>query len=978
MHILYLISANPLDKALRIDVEQRAIKQRLPRTWRTEFAPAARLGDIISDLREFAPDVVHISAHGSPTERILLLGDDNEATEVSRKTIEVLFKVMQKKIRLVVLNACYSKTQADLIKKTIDCVIGVSRTLKDTDAIRYSEQLYAGLAAGRSVGKAHEEASIVLTDVPSEHKPDLLARSGVDVNDVFIARRSRRRTAQREQTVPASPPHSNYLTEKKSAFERAEARFGVSAECLTVLKIGNPDGSFISRYEIKGLRVTGTEIASITWRFESGSALVMAPDLDDSVTDAGIGWVTDPESPPSSFEDVLKSLGTIRGRFVLKPRLKPKLPRSFAWTMQVLNGDALTVWEFRKLYPKNQRVDLSGVPLTGKPSEYFAHLVWFPVRELRIGVRLPPSQILRPKMRYFELKASDSRDLPVMQVVRDEELWMGADRDSDWAQQNAKWERNSEVEDLEKGSLGPNPETELRIEYPVLGSYYSLEWNLPDPALPADIDRLRAETEVVRDGLLKHKQARLSAPATPDSERIRKLFAAVHGEARNFLGATESSFATTLMTWDREQRRMVVVETMRNDQNENESDWKFWVPFGLGLAGMCFRSATGAFRYQRDLDKTDPERPENYLPLPGSEPHAFLLCMPIDHPRMTEEMARQENAQRCRQLVGVLSIGSRSPASRLLEYCRATLTDDMFGKLRDLRDALQRKMDEIAEMLLDEAGFGSHVSVPVEKEPSGTTEDKPVVEGAGIVHQPGPGWVSPIQKNRFRYKVAAFDFDGTLLRGDKFAFSWELVWRNLQFGKSVQNDLKRKYRLRAEKANRTERIDAYRAWCERAVEMFKSRGLTRDQLKSMSQALTLTHSCREALKQLREAGVVTALISGGISQILEDTFPDYCDYFDFVFMNELLFVDSGVISGVRATAYDFEGKADALMLVCERAGATRDETVFIGDRFNDEAVMLQVSSAIAYPPSDDVAESVTHVAIHEDDLLKVVPHILIE
>jgi HAD superfamily phosphoserine phosphatase-like hydrolase len=381
---------------------------------------------------------------------------------------------------------------------------------------------------------------------------------------------------------------------------------------------------------------------------------------------------------------------------------------------------------------------------------------------------------------------------------------------------------------------------------------------------------------------------------------------------------------------------------------------------------MCFRTATDAFRYQRDLDRGDPERPENYIPVPGVTPHAFLLSLPIDHPEMTEEMGGQPNAQRCRQLVGVLSIGSASPASSLLEYCRLTITDEVFDRLRDLRDACQRKLDAISYALLETAGVWGQRAT--------TLKTEAVTVGAGIVHQPGPAWVSPVRTNRFRHKVAAFDFDGTLLRGDKFVFSWELVWRELGFGQGIQNELKRKYRQQAQ----AQRIEAYRHWCESAVEKYKNRSLTRDQLRAMSQPLSLTKNCRDAIKDLRAEGVVTAIISGGITAILEDTFADYRDYFDFVFMNELLFDSSGMISGVRATAYDFEGKADALALVCNRAGATREETVFIGDRFNDESAMIQAKTAIAYLPTDDVAKGVSHVTIHVDDLREIVPHILVE
>ncbi len=39
--------------------------------------------------------------------------------------------------------------------------------------------------------------------------------------------------------------------------------------------------------------------------------------------------------------------------------------------------------------------------------------------------------------------------------------------------------------------------------------------------------------------------------------------------------------------------------------------------------------------------------------------------------------------------------------------------------------------------------------------------------------------------------------------------------------------------------------------------------------------------------------------------------------------------------------------------------------------------MLRVDKAIAYPPKDAVVEGVLHEAIYEDDLLEVVPHVLV-
>jgi HAD superfamily phosphoserine phosphatase-like hydrolase len=246
----------------------------------------------------------------------------------------------------------------------------------------------------------------------------------------------------------------------------------------------------------------------------------------------------------------------------------------------------------------------------------------------------------------------------------------------------------------------------------------------------------------------------------------------------------------------------------------------------------------------------------------------------------------------------------------------------------------------------------------------------------GLFHAPAADWLSPVGRNAGRYKVVAFDLDGTLLRAT-LPFSWELVWSDLNFARSIRRELRAAYRLQAAKGV-AERIQAYQAWCEAAVRHFHARKLTRKRLKKVAQGASLTQHCREAMQQLRTAGFVTAIISGGIQTFLEDCFPDFRDFVDFAFINELTFDQAGVVNGVRTTAYDFEGKTAALDHVCQRAGCTREEAVFVGDQFNDEAIMLSAGLAIAYPPGDSVAEDSARLAIAEDDLRQILTHVLVE
>ncbi len=1013
MPVIYLVSANPFpERPLKIELEQRAILRCLPPSWDIKYAPAARISDIVSDLRRYNPDIVHFSAHGSPMDRIVLLDDQGKPKETSRAIMDSLFRVMSGNIRLVVMNACYSKTQAKEIAEFIDCVIGTDNTLNDDNAITFAEQFYEALVAGRAVGKAVEEAGILLTSIPPEHKPSLISeKRGVDPQTVIIAplmsppaRRPRApKKSSSSQESPTSVSRAKFLANRKKAFDLAAHRYDVRADRFSMLKIGNPDGSFFIHCEIQGLQCTRNPIEALTWGFNTGVGLVLAPYLSPGALDEGIRWQTTPDPPAKTYENVLKNLGTLHGKFVFRAPLKPGSSRSFAWTMQVLNADALTVWEFHNLYSKEQQTDLSEEPLDGPPSEYFAQLVWFPVKEAIIGVRLPASQVEPPRFQYFELKTLTDSEIPVDQIRYGGVVRTGPDYDSDWGKANSRWRRNIDVEKTETLSRGLA--TEICIRYPTMGSYYSLDWKLPDPPLPTEIERLCGETQVIRSALLAHCQSRRGGSGTPLSASVRAHFQAVHKAAADFIkkNLKDFKFTTAFLTWNHEERRLMVVEVCRNGGKVPETEWSFWSPFGLGIAGMCFRLGFGAVRYRRDFDHGTHDRPENYLPYPGAAPHAFLLALPIDHPELTEELAALPNSQRSRQLVGVLSIGSYSPASPLLEYCRETLTDDVFIKLRELRDTCQKSFDVISRLLLDsdQSGGISDSSetiagldgVPAEVVPEpdskpGKFQIAPPPPGSivtpqhfpqdGILLQPGPAWVSTVAQNKYQFKVAAFDLDGTLIRGDKYYFSWELVWRTLGFGRSFQNQLRREYHRGADNGSGHEaRIASYRRWCESAIEKFRESELTRAQLREIAKGLRLTENCRSALRVLRSEGVVTAIISGGINVFLEDVFPDFREYFDFVFINELVFSSFGMISGVKATAYDFEGKANALALVRERAGATADQTVFVGDHYNDKTALSSAKKAIAYPSNDAVPYDVSHVAVSEDDLMAVLPHILV-
>lgn len=157
--ILFL-AASPANAAhLQLDIEFREIGERLQKAkFRESFDPvskwAVRVSDLSGFLMEHNPNIVHFSGHGSTAHELILLNKNGEAHPVSAEKLSGLFSVLKENIRCVILNACYSEGQAQVIAEHIDCVIGMSDSIGDDSAIVFAEHFYQALAYGKSVQDA--------------------------------------------------------------------------------------------------------------------------------------------------------------------------------------------------------------------------------------------------------------------------------------------------------------------------------------------------------------------------------------------------------------------------------------------------------------------------------------------------------------------------------------------------------------------------------------------------------------------------------------------------------------------------------------------------------------------------------------------------------------------------------------------------------------------------------------------------------
>ena len=107
---------------------------------------------------------------------------------MTTRALKMLFTTLKDNIRLVVLNACYSREQAQALVETIDCVIGMRESIHDETATAFASSFYRAIGFGRSIQEAFEQGitSLLLEGIPEEDIPELLVKEGVDAKKVVL------------------------------------------------------------------------------------------------------------------------------------------------------------------------------------------------------------------------------------------------------------------------------------------------------------------------------------------------------------------------------------------------------------------------------------------------------------------------------------------------------------------------------------------------------------------------------------------------------------------------------------------------------------------------------------------------------------------------------------------------------------------------------------------------------------------------
>jgi hypothetical protein len=195
IRILFL-SANPWTTSrILVDEEAREIFEKLSEghsgdKFELVRHTAIRPTDLQRLLMLYKPHIVHFSGHGSKAHKIILEGAPGRGKQVDPQGLVDVFRLYRDHVRLVLLNACFTKTQAWALTEVIDYSIGINRMIGDRAGVTFAGAFYRALGFGNPIQEAFEsaQAELRLTKTPRSKGIELFIRNGVGGGERFPPR----------------------------------------------------------------------------------------------------------------------------------------------------------------------------------------------------------------------------------------------------------------------------------------------------------------------------------------------------------------------------------------------------------------------------------------------------------------------------------------------------------------------------------------------------------------------------------------------------------------------------------------------------------------------------------------------------------------------------------------------------------------------------------------------------------------------
>jgi len=221
IRILFL-SSNPWTTSrILVDEEAREIFERIHEgPYRDRFElhrhTAIKPIDLQRLLLMYQPHIVQFSGHGSKGHKLILAGTSGRGKTVDQQGLANVFGLYRNHVRLVLLNACFTKAQARSIAEVVNYAIGTGRGIGDKVGVAFAGAFYRALGFGKSVRNAFDsaQAELALTRIPRSRGIELFVKDGIGEEDLFPSV-----DISRRKYSEAYDSHVTFRTDASYAFQ---------------------------------------------------------------------------------------------------------------------------------------------------------------------------------------------------------------------------------------------------------------------------------------------------------------------------------------------------------------------------------------------------------------------------------------------------------------------------------------------------------------------------------------------------------------------------------------------------------------------------------------------------------------------------------------------------------------------------------------------------------------------------------------
>lgn len=229
-----------------------------------------------------------------------------------------------------------------------------------------------------------------------------------------------------------------------------------------------------------------------------------------------------------------------------------------------------------------------------------------------------------------------------------------------------------------------------------------------------------------------------------------------------------------------------------------------------------------------------------------------------------------------------------------------------------------------------------------------------------------------------RIELCIFDMEGTVFdvgrampQGLSSRSAWTLLAHYLG-PEALREDQENKVRWKS---------GGYRGYSEWVVDtilLHRRHGLRREGFDGIVASIPYFQGAKETFEALRQAGVVVALVSGGMKALADRVALDHGLEHCYA-AAEYFWAPDGTIRHWNVMPTDYANKVGVVDLLLHDLGLERSQSAFVGDGHNDTAVAEYVGRSVAFNPHDDLRACATHVVEQprgEEDLSRVLPYLL--